>query len=578
MNGLVRFIEYSRKNNIKCYFFDFFDTVLHRKKHPENIKELWCEQLICCWNLSLKTDEMLAVRQESEEKVSHIKEIINCEYTYYQLCAEIYLRLVQLLNGFPADLETFYRWALQKEEILEMENHYADQAVKNMLASLHDAGKKTVVVSDFYLPEKSLQKFAENTGVSEYIDQYFVSCEYGCNKATGELYPAVLNKLGLSPSQCVMIGDNKTADCKNAKKYGIKAFYKKFYGYPEYMGKEYIRKELSVIAGTEHSFPYENYVFSLYLFIEKLFRKIVERKHTQILFLAREGEFLKKLFDYYVQNSKTDSLNIRTVYFCTSRIASYIPGLKALDEEDFSGLLNRYKDISINVFLKSLNFDDEEITAVKKSLSFDIDKPVENFRCSACFDALKRNDVFASVYDTKRIQQNKWLLQYLEQNEIRTDREIVLVDVGWRGTIQDNLFECFDRKTPVQGYYLGISRLSKIFPESRKEGLLFHEYPVKSRRYELWNFDKFMYERILYASHPSTIGYTQDDNGQITPVYQEGVKDQEAYAYIAPYQNRMFETFRKIFKLFSQTVCQADDFLDVFEKIHLEMLLSLIHI
>jgi len=63
------------------------------------------------------------------------------------------------------------------------------------------------------------------SGLLPYFDHIFLSEEIGCQKPDIRFFDAVIKKLNVTPSDCVVIGDNLQTDILGAQNAGIKAIY-----------------------------------------------------------------------------------------------------------------------------------------------------------------------------------------------------------------------------------------------------------------------------------------------------------------------------------------------------------------
>lgn len=90
--------------------------------------------------------------------------------------------------------------------------------VHSTLSQLKSLGYKLIVVSDF---GPGLEKILELVQIGGYFDAKFVSTVEGVSKAHSELYQVMLDKLNISPSQTIMIGDNHELDVVMASKLKI---------------------------------------------------------------------------------------------------------------------------------------------------------------------------------------------------------------------------------------------------------------------------------------------------------------------------------------------------------------------
>ena len=567
-NEIIDFYQKeNQRKTIKWVFFDCFDTIIHRNLHTDNIAMKWAEKMCQILNLSILPVILYTIRKESENSSRLEKGIILKEYTYRELLEQIYMRL-SFYEDFKISFCEFYKISLDLELFLERKYGHVDKEAEEAIAFFKMKHIKLAIVSDFYLSKDELSSLLGKFGING-IDHIFVSSDFGKAKYSGELYEEILKYLGIDPTYILMIGDNKKSDLIRAKSKGIKAFYKKWDHYPEVNDRRMVQKRLMYLAKHKGQYAYENYAFALYYFIDELYRKLRTDEVKEVLFLAREGEMLKRLFDIYLQIAGETS--IKTYYFYTSRIASYAASLRPIGEEGFEGLFRRSKDLSILTFLRSIGWDEGEIKQLEICIRDDINRKILGFQDSNEFKQLKNNTTFLGIYDKHRLEQSELIIKYIEQLGVDYHKGLNIVDVGWRGSIQDNLFQCFNGKISIHGYYIGVSKLWNNSKENMKEGLVFSEYPIKSENFEIWNFDKFMFERILLAAHPTTIGYRIQGNN-VEPILKSYINESEAYQYISPWQETVKDLFSNIADIFADTIYHPRDFRDLFTKVHLKML------
>ncbi len=126
----------------------------------------------------------------------------------------------------------------------------------------------------------------------------------------------------------------------------------------------------------------------------------------------------------------------------------------------------------------------------------------------------------------------------------------------------------FDSNLKVSGYYIGLTSCSLI-KNNFKYGLIFSEYPVRSKNFDVWSFDYTFLERLLYASHPSTAGYMLD-NGFVVPKMKCFESEREMYEIIKPIQDKIMDSFIQICEIFNSSIYTVEDFEQFFCKIHLK--------
>lgn len=565
------FFENNLNKNIKWVFFDWFDTLAERNCHPETIKMLWAVQISRMCKGNPEASLLYKIRKESEAFLSEkYGGIIRIEISYPDLMKEIYKRICMIsereIKEFWLTAENFTEQAKRIELEIEVEKQRQKIENCNILKMLSKQGIRIAVVSDFYLGSDAYVYFAEKLKLSEYIDEYFVSSDWGERKENGKLYSIVLDNIGIFPDECLMVGDNLVSDYRIPIEKGIRAV--KLRRSPEKILKDRkkIQKDLLKVFRMNRQI-YGGYAFSLYYFVAGLYRELVTLEKADIFFLAREGEFIKELFDMYIEINHLPSIESKYIYI--SRLASFVPTLRELEEENFEVLFRQSKNLSLSSFLKNTGFKKEEAEEILVDELKDPYVIIENFPESREFNELKNNEKFKIYYNKNRKEQRKNFICYLENIRKQENDSIVVVDVGWKGTIQDNIACVFQEGLSVGGIYLGLSKDLQKGKNCWKKGINFSVYPLKTGGYDIFSYDKSFYEKILYASHAATVSYEKSE-GRVTPVLENFKEEEETYAYVRPYQEMLKQIFQGINSCFLDTCYVPFDLERVFRKIHLK--------
>lgn len=561
--------KYCEMNNIQYIFLDFFGTIVTRDCQPNEIKYNWAKELsIECFR-EIEDKLLYNVRIQAEQAV--IKRAKNGEFNYRELTDEIYRRLEIIIgsnfNERFLNYDTFYEISYQIECKCEMGSQRIIEETRELIEIFYSKGKKIFIISDFYLDSTTIKKFINKVELDKKIERIFVSCDERCSKSTGKLYEIVLNKLNISSKDCIMIGDNKISDIKNAKKNGIQSF-----KINSLDGNQYtkVQKMLENISQKNKKgvFAYSNYCFLLYLYIERLVKELIKDKVSDVYFLAREGEFLKRLFDEYVITYK--NVNIKSHYLYVSRKATYPATLKKLEEEDFEILRTTSNDLSMKSFFKNIGINDFSELIIE---NINIEKKIKNFFISKEFEIIKNNVNFRNLYEKSRKESKKLIREYFKNQGMERTKEIALVDVGWNGTMQDNIQKIMNGKI-CKGYYIGV--LDKAFSskDNLKKGIIFTDNPLSSKDKEIWEYDHVFLERILWASHGSTNFYKKI-NEEVVPQLENYDNEKESYLKIKPIQNLILEKFLEIDKYIKNSPFFIETFYKEILYKHIDVLFNI---
>jgi len=114
----------------------------------------------------------------------------------------------------PTAQDAVVTGAVAAELAAEARHCYAFAPTVALMRAAKARGLQVIIVSDTYLSEPQLRALIEAAAGPEVIaliDRIFCSCEFGVQKAAG-LFEPVLEALGVPPQAIVHVGDNKRAD------------------------------------------------------------------------------------------------------------------------------------------------------------------------------------------------------------------------------------------------------------------------------------------------------------------------------------------------------------------------------
>ena len=181
-------------------------------------------------------------------------------------------------------------------------------------------------------------------------------------------------------------------------------------------------------------------------------------------------------------------------------------------KRNFFRLLDQYREMAPRDFLLSLNFEESEAVELCRDLSLDCDGRRPHFGTSAAYIAIVTSQRFAEIYERVRLGQKTAFLRYLDGFGVDYRKEgLTIVDVGWRGSIQDNIYFALDGEVALSGYYLGLLQPTHMGPKNRKTGILFEDCPVETPFLEVYNSNRSFFEMLLDASHGSAERYETGD-------------------------------------------------------------------
>lgn len=474
---------------------DIWDTVLRRKCHPDEIKLQSARYLLLTAFQYIRpafrnVTSLYKARIKSENDSSMTEDF---EYRFNE-AAHRWLEIV-LQSGVSEEKRESIRQSLINHELAaESSAVYADPSMLKFLQKKSYIPK--IYVSDFYLDTDAINKLLRDVGLDSYFIRGYSSCEYAINKRSGKLFDFLLKELDEDPCRVTHIGDNSEADIKKPSERGINAihyFNKYFEEQRDWFGEAFYKliendssihaNRISILCEDEaRSLSGDNDIAVAASklaplaigFVLKIIEESKKENIKDIFFFTREGRFLKEIYDavvkanpYLVKYPKSHLLEV-------SRLATFSASLRDSSIKEMMRLWNQYSIQSPKAFMSSLGLDVSIFGPMFESAGFHLEREIEYPWEDSQFVELFNSVDFQEALKRHINTQKTLLSAYLEQHpEFLENKNIMVVDLGWRGTIHDNL--CYITKKHLYGVYFGLFEYLNEQPENGiKVGWLFN--------------------------------------------------------------------------------------------------------
>lgn len=499
--------------------FDIFDTLIFRAvEKPKDVFKL----LEAKWHIF----GFKKLREEAEQRARKKGEEITIYDIYSILEKEIG---IDKQKGVEIEFQ------------IEKEICYANPYMLKIFEEIKRKGKKIIAISDMYFPEKFIRELLISCGY-EGIQEVYVSCDKKLGKRNGALQKYVQSKEGVNKSY-LHIGDNKTTDIEGSIKAGWQTIYYKNIGL---IGQSYRRREMhtlgasiykGIVNAKLHCGLYEENELYEYGYVNggimavgycQFLKQLIKKENIdQVLFVARDGYILHKIYQKYDQD-------IDCKYIPFSRFASYQITME-----------RNWKDFFKQIILPRLSINAmDTLEDILKIGDMDYIRPLlEKYN-------LKLNEKFSyRIYEKLKVlfEENiEYIIKELD-NEVKaakkylekvigTHKKICVVDIGWQGTgalyLKYFLEEKCNLNIKVCGALMGTANnessdisisngdlYSYMFStQNNKDTLL--KMIEKNNEYE---FRKLLIEILFTEDKPSFIKYHLKNNDDIELIY--GSKD-----------------------------------------------------
>ncbi len=334
--------------------------------------------------------------------------------------------------------------------------------------------KRIILISDMYLRRRDIEQMLLKCGLSGY-DEIILSSELGKRKDTGALWDHYKDHIG-NDSICLHIGDNERSDYRLPTSRGLSAYHVmsgRGLFHNTNFGNAFLEKlghktdpAHSAVTGTivakEFNSPFALHpargkyaiqdlstmgyvVFGpiVITFITWLIKNAQRDNADMLLFLAREGYFLEKLYNKILDCLEAKGRPLKRIesrYFLASRRATSLASVFC--EDDLQDLLEAPYTGTLSYLLFSrFGIDGDGIPNILETVSL----PEDGEKVWRVISLFKKE-----ILQEAEIERNNYL-EYCRGMGLSEYENIAVVDLGYSGSMQYYLSKIM--KEPTLGYY-----------------------------------------------------------------------------------------------------------------------------
>jgi FMN phosphatase YigB (HAD superfamily) len=443
-------------DGISCLSLDCFDTIYWRNfASPVDIFfELEKNVLFSQYGIK-------AIHRINFEKKARFKRYINTGSTEVNLF-EIYKEGLAFLN----DNEIIN--LIQSEIKTEIKYGYLFRPVIELIKAAKQKGIKVIIVSDTYLKSEELLQLirSKESNIDILIDDVYTSCENLKSKADG-IWEYILADINIPAGEIVHIGDNYQSDYISASSFGINAIHliqhsdtleqildarvnaglqlipnlRFKHGMPS--PNHGILSEIKSDAKSLHSIGFMSIGPIISGFANFINNKINqfsnENKEYKVAFLMRDGYLPLLCLKSILPNSELCSLNISRF---TAIAASFYSGSDILDF-----IKDGVNAGSIDSLLKQILLNTEEVKYFQEFSGRSSDNIF-----SSLIKFISTNEIQANIIHRSYEIRKKLILHVLKETGVSDGHTLVLIDLGYNGTIQNKLNVILGKELNVTSY------------------------------------------------------------------------------------------------------------------------------
>lgn len=403
--------------------FDVFDTLIFRPfSDPTDLFYLVGEKM--------GVQDFKNLRIQAEKKA---REIVHRTSDGYEVTLE------QIWNELADETGLDASEGIRIETETEKTLCYANPYMLEVWNELKNAGKKLVIVSDMYLPAETIKGILEKNGFAG-AESIYISNEFGCNKYEGRLYRKVLDDIrkDIPGAKVIHVGDNPRSDLKMAKARGFDTAF-----YPNINRNQPLYRpfDMSMVVGGAYRGIIGSHIYNglktysreyecgfIYggLFVlgycKFIHDYLVKENPDKLLFLSRDGDILKKVYDYMYPGNPTE-------YVLWSRKAA-LKLMAGCDKHDYFRRFIDHK-VSDGITIGDA-LDSMELHGLKDKLGAEL-KASDRLTTSTAGKLkafLSSNwDAVLSSYEEQQVATKSYFAKLLEGCS-----KAVCIDIGWAGS------------------------------------------------------------------------------------------------------------------------------------------------
>ena len=529
----------------KIISFDIWDTIIKRKCHPEETKLATARYIVLKYNNELKNEykniyEILKRRDEIEAE--ECKK--NKEKGFDEEC--------RILDVFKIlEKEIFNKEMNIEEELLreEIEQEKRVIFINPEILPIFEKYKdlKMYCISDFYMSAESLKELLDYLKIPVKIEKIYSSADYLLNKRTGNLYKKAEEELKIKPEEHIHVGDNPYSDIEMAKSLGIetiKTTKQEFDFVPE-KGRK-LGFDLSCVKKDESS--KENRLFNtgvdlaplLYFYGYSIVEYAIKNKIPTVYYATREGETFIKIHELIKENNPFGVEIPKCDIIEVSRMGTFSASLKEFSITELLRLWSQYREQSMKALFKTLAIDIKPYQKYMDKYDIDIEEKILCPWFDIRVQELCLDEEFTKQVNNEIKRKKEEILEYFEKSKgiVNDDKPMFMVDIGWRGTIQDNLAYIFTNKK-IGGYYLTLYDYYNLQPKNTYKLSFIDDKRIRN------NEVASMITLLEWIYNPGTGSVTGYKDGKAIRKAKED-ETKVVSKYIKPMQDGMFEAAKVI--------------------------------
>ncbi len=418
-------------------------------------------------------------------------------------------------RGVEAGLKEQIRCMLQNQDEsfidsvceFEKESELRNSRILDSPLSEYIKTKHVTVISDFCQNSEDLRKILESKLEQRTNTDFVVSADFGVTKKSGKLF-----EFRLKSDKWIHIGDNPKSDYEmshlaGAIPYLVRRNFYTVWNKQEFATPNQLAQDLRAHFGAKDAGKFLIDIASIgYGLVTSAMEAALMGRKNQVVYLSREGETLHRMHTLISKGLESRGIKaVPSIHLPVSRAAisacSFFPNLN----DFFQGIQEEYGPSTPEIFASNL--------ALPPNLSDLVIWKLEAIKKADSLHLLTQLDSVTLAKVTNHLENQRALFsRLLEQNEIDPQTSLV-VDLGWRGTIQSALSRFFEES--FQGHYLGLYPKRSTVESIKATALLFDTRRFWSKAPDYLNLPGPL-ERSFTVAPNQVINFKEDSSGDVS--------------------------------------------------------------
>ena len=517
---------------------DVWDTLLRRNCHPDEVKLASIKHYLLSYHSQIKPNyhdqlKLFHLRKSVEVAIGNTSRERGNDDEYDLL--DVWSELIAGASRADCsyDLESIARELYEYELSVERQVTYADKNIQELIKKLA-SGSDTYLLSDFYVGSERLHELVRHHHPQLPLAGALSSVSVGLNKRSGRIFEYFRNLHGVQYSQHIHVGDNSVSDFDVPRSLGITAhlytneqeekkhkimnaqFESRLQGdlapYWEELCQQLQQKLHSWPLSKEQRIENIGIRFSpiFVLYVIHAIQEAQKLNLDKVYYFTREGEFLKLIHEAVLSVAAAQDHLPKPVLLEVSRLATFGPSIEELSFSELNRIWTMYPRQSLRAFLSTLGLEPNEFAEQGQDVGLDLDVTLDRPWLDKRFMSLVKSARFRELALQRLAQQRKSLIRYLSSKGITSETDSVfVVDIGWRGTIQDNLAHLLP-SVKWHGQYVALFRYLNPQPDNATKSAFLFNDNFGSKQETLLS-PQAPLEMLFNSPNGSVVGYTDKE-------------------------------------------------------------------